>query len=105
MSKMYADKVAFIVQSAERRAVWNTRPEEVERAIRAARRQVQRYGQEARDGLLSWCGDDQERALVERALSSARVATIVKEWDQRTSKPGVMHAGTYEVRGGSESSK
>jgi hypothetical protein len=85
MSRVYADKVAFIVQTPERRARWGTRPEEVDHAIRAARRQVQRYGPEAHAGLLSWCGDDSERALMERALSpNVRVSTIVKEWDART---------------------
>jgi hypothetical protein len=82
---MYADKVAFIVTTRERRATWGTTPEQVDGAIRAARRQVQRYGAEAHTGLLSWCGDDGERALMERALSpKVRVSTIVKEWDART---------------------
>ncbi|MGW9587483.1 hypothetical protein [Microbacterium sp. NPDC055455] len=85
MSKMYADKVAFIVTTPERRATWGTTPEQVDRAIRAARRQVQRYGDDAKMGLLSWCGDDTERALLERALSpNVRVSTVVKEWDTRT---------------------
>lgn len=74
-----------ITITAEKRALWETRPEEVEKAIRAARRQVQRYGQEAVDGLMSWCADDDERALVARALSTnTRVSTILREWEART---------------------
>jgi len=83
MTKTYSLHIATILASTEARSRWNIGEAEAERAIRAARRQVQRYGDEARDGLLSWCITDEERTIVARALGSARVATIVKEWTAR----------------------
>lgn len=84
-TRLYADKVAVICATTETRTAWSITSERAERAIRAARRQVQRYGDEARQGLLSWCKDDAERELVSRALdTSTRIGTIVKEWDVRT---------------------
>lgn len=62
----------------------NLNTESAERAIRSARRQVQRNGDKAREALLSWCKTDEEREWLLRAIGTARVGTIVQEWDERT---------------------
>jgi hypothetical protein len=81
---LFADKVAVIVATPSTRSEWEITGARVAAAIRAARRQVARHGDTARAGLLSWCSDDAERQIVERALDTrTRVATVVREWAER----------------------
>lgn len=77
----YAEHTAIILSVTPRPGLT---AERAERHIRAARRQVQRYGDEAVAGLLSWCSTDDQRATVRRALDTrTRVATVVREWEAR----------------------
>lgn len=72
--------VVTILATPEQRERWEYDPKHAEAAIRSARRQVQRYGDEARAGYLRQASTDEERQIIERALSTARVRTIVYEW-------------------------
>lgn len=81
MDKLRATlNVATILATPEQRARWEYDPMHAEAAVRSARRQVQRYGDAAREGYMRQASTDAEREIMSRALSSARVGTVVLEW-------------------------
>jgi len=82
----YQQRTAIIIATPSERAQFaqHFTIDNVDHAIRSARRQVQRYGDEARDALLSWCRTEEEREWMRHALGPARVGTVVREWDERT---------------------
>ena len=72
--------VSVLLATTEQRQRWEYDPKHAEAAVRSMRRQVQRYGDEARAGFIRQAATDDERQIIERALGSARVGTIVLEW-------------------------
>lgn len=72
--------VAVLLASPEQRGRWEYDPADAEAAVRSMRRQVQRYGDEARAGFIRQASNDHERQIIERALSTARVRTVTLEW-------------------------
>lgn len=72
--------VSVLLATTEQRARWEYDPKHAEAAVRSMRRQVQRYGDEARDGFMRQGQTEEERAIIARALSNARVGTVVLEW-------------------------
>ena len=84
MNKATALHHTFVLLSTPaQRANWGFTEEDAGRAVRAVRRLVARYGFEAYAGIMRQAQDDAERYTLERALSSARVNTIVNEWTDK----------------------
>lgn len=86
MGRNYLTAVSTLLANDEQRARWGLGADEADAAVRSMRRQVQRYGDEAVAGLLSWAATDGERVHIRRALDrGVRVGTVVREWQERGS--------------------
>lgn len=84
-NRQYADKVLLITATPAVRKQYGFTTGDADRIIRAARRQLARYGPEVLTDMYAWCRTDSDRALVARALSKQiRVSTAVQEWEERT---------------------